>query len=292
MALLRTTSSLALPAGYRVADTLAFHGRDPESPSERVAHGVLRKALWLGDRPRVMAVALEAHGAKARVEGGGAVPEATLRRLLGLHLDPDPFEARVRRDGLLGPLVKARPGLRVLLTATPFEALVWAILGQQINLALAFRLRRRVIVAYGAEVGGLWAHPRPADLAEADPEALGQMQVSRAKAACLVALSGAVASGRLPLDDLASWDFTEADARLRAEKGIGPWTSHYVLMRGLGLPDCVPVGDSALATALERGLGLASRPGPKEVERLMAPYAPHRSLASFHLWAGLKGVPA
>ena len=284
--------TLPLPAGYRAADTLAFHGRDPESPSERVAAGVLRKALWVDGRPRVLAVALGAEGATARLEGGGAVAEATLRRLLGLHLDPAPFEARVRKDGLLGPLVKARPGLRVLLTATPFEALVWAILGQQINLALAFRLRRRVIEAHGAEVDGLWAHPRPEDLAAADPEALGRMQVSRAKAACLIALSGAVASGRLPLDDLASWDFAEADARLRAEKGIGPWTSHYVLMRGLGLPDCVPVGDSALATALERGLGLASRPGPKEVERLMAPYAPHRSLASFHLWAGLKGVPA
>ena len=283
---------LPLPAGYRIADTLAFHGRDPESPSEQVVEGVLRKALWLQARPRVLAIRMHADRAEASVEGGGPVPEAPLRRLLGLHLDPGPFEARVRRDGLLGPLVKARPGLRVLLTATPFEALVWAILGQQINLGLAFRLRRRVIEAYGPEVDGLRAHPRPGDLASADPEALGRMQVSRAKAACLIALGAAVASGRLPLDDLAAWDFAEADARLRAEKGIGPWTSHYVLMRGLGLPDCVPVGDSALATALARGLGLEARPGPKEVERLMAPYAPHRSLASFHLWAGLKGTPA
>ena len=280
---------ITLPEGYRAADTLAFHGRDPESPSERVAGGVLRKAMWVGGGPGLLTVRFTESGAEAQ---GAPGAETTLRRLLGLHLDPRPFEKAVKRDPLFGPLVKARPGLRVLLTATPFEALVWAILGQQINLALAFRLRRRVIERYGAEVEGLFAHPRPEDLAEADPEELGRMQVSRAKTACLIALSANVAAGRLPLDALAAWDAAEADARLRAEKGIGPWTSHYVLMRGLGLPDCVPLGDSALATALERRLSLGARPGVKEVAALMAPYAPHRSLASFHLWAALKGQPA
>ena len=279
---------IILPEGYRAADTLAFHGRDPESPSERVEGDLLRKALWIGGRPRVMELRLAAEEA---VASAGA-PEKALRRMLGLHLDPAPFEKAVKRDPLFGPLAKARPGLRVLLTATPFEALVWAILGQQINLALAFRLRRRVIERYGAKVGGLFAHPRPQDLAEADPEELGAMQVSRAKAACLAALSRCVASGALPLDALAGWNAEEADARLQSEKGIGPWTSHYVLMRGLGLPDCVPLGDSALATALERRLGLPARPSVKEVAALLAPYAPHRSLASFHLWASLKGTPA
>jgi len=279
--------TLALPPGYRIADTLAFHGRDPESPSERVAGNGLRKALWTDGAPRVMEVRFHEDRVEASLDD-----EAALSRMLGLHLDPGSFEKRVKRDGLFGPLVKARPGLRVLLTATPFEALVWAILGQQINLTLAFRLRRRVIERFGSITGDLFAHPRPEDLAEADPDALGAMQVSRAKAACLIAVSKAIASGHLPFDDLAAWDAGEADARLRSEKGIGPWTSAYVLMRGLGLPDCVPLGDSALATALERCLGLDHRPGVKEVAALMAPYAPHRSLASFHLWASLKGTPA
>ncbi|HJU84674.1 MAG TPA: hypothetical protein VJ600_10720 [Holophagaceae bacterium] len=280
-----------LPRGYRLADTLAFHGRDPESPSERVEGSTLRKALWVDGQARVLTLALADGRARASVEGHAA-PESVVRRLLGLHQVPEAFEKAMRRDSLMGPLVKARPGLRVLLTATPYEALVWAILGQQINLHLAFRLRRRVIARYGRAAGDLVAHPRPEDLAAADPEELGRLQVSRAKAACLVALSAAIAAGRLPLNDLAAWGFAEADARLQAEKGIGPWTSHYVLMRGLGLPDCVPIGDSALATALERGLKLDARPGPKRVAELMAPYAPYRSLATFHLWAGLKGVPA
>lgn len=276
-----------------MADTLAFHGRDPESPSEQVQGEVLSKAIWLHDKPRRLMLRLKAHEVEAWVEGSGSVPEHGVHRLLGLHLAPEGFEAHVKGDPLFQPLLQARPGLRVLLTATPFEALVWAILGQQINLALAFRLRQRLIRHYGvATDDGLFAHPRPQEIAAADPEVLGAMQISRAKAACLISVSHAVSSGALPLEEFATWDVADAESRLRAQKGIGPWTAHYVLMRGLGLPDCVPLGDSALATALERGLKLDHRPAPKEVAQLMAPYAPHRSLATFHLWAGLKGMPA
>ena len=45
-------------------------------------------------------------------------------------------------------------------------------------------------------------------------------------------------------------------------------------------------------TALQRHHGLDHRPTVKETAALMAPYAPFRSLATFHLWASLKGVPA
>ena len=36
---------------------------------------------------------------------------------------------------------------------------------------------------------------------------------------------------------------------------------------------------------LQRFFDLGTRPGPQETRRLMAPFAPHRSLATFHLWA-------
>ena len=63
-------------------------------------------------------------------------------------------------------------------------------------------------------------------------------------------------------------------------------------MRGLGFRDCVPVGDAGLTLALQRWFELEARPGGPETLRLMAAFAPHRSLATFHLWASLKGTPA
>jgi 3-methyladenine DNA glycosylase/8-oxoguanine DNA glycosylase len=71
-------------------------------------------------------------------------------------------------------------------------------------------------------------------------------------------------------------------------RGVGTWTARYMLMRGAGFADCAPVGDVALAAALQKLVGSAERPAPVEVEALMRPFAPHRSLATFHLWASLK----
>jgi 3-methyladenine DNA glycosylase/8-oxoguanine DNA glycosylase len=65
----------------------------------------------------------------------------------------------------------------------------------------------------------------------------------------------------------------------------------YFLMRGAGLADCVPVGDAALGAALQRFFGLDTRPGTEETRGWMEPFAPFRTLATFHLWQTL-GDPA
>ena len=59
------------------------------------------------------------------------------------------------------------------------------------------------------------------------------------------------------------------------------------MMRG-GFADAAPVGDSALATALQRLHKLPERPDTEQTAQLMAAFAPHRSLATMHLWTSLK----
>ncbi|HEX9081581.1 MAG TPA: hypothetical protein VF768_04830, partial [Holophagaceae bacterium] len=122
------------------------------------------------------------------------------------------------------------------------------------------------------------------------PESLQARRCSRRKAEYVIDAARAVAEGRLRLDGLAT--ATGAERQLRGQRGCGPWTAGYVMMRGLGFGDCVPIGDAALTLALQRTFALAERPDGRATERLMAPFAPFRSLATFHLWASLKGVPA
>jgi 3-methyladenine DNA glycosylase/8-oxoguanine DNA glycosylase len=213
-------------------------------------------------------------------------------RMLGLGADPAGFE-RFALTSSLRPLAALRPGLRIPLTADVWESLVWAILGQQVNLAFAYTLRRRLTERCGAPAAqGLLAHPTPAAVAALDPEELKPLQFSRSKAEYVTALARKVADGTLPLETLPEGSATGAALRLSAERGIGPWTTHYVLMRGCGFGDCVPLGDAGLTLALQRQFGLDHRPTAPETAALMAAFAPHRSLATFHLWASLKGVPA
>ena len=206
-------------------------------------------------------------------------------RLLGWHGDPSSFE------GAHPDLARGREGLRVLLTLDPFEALMWAILGQQVNLAFAYALRRDLIRLVGVPAAeGLIAHPDATRIAALEVADLQTLRFSRRKAEYLLHAAAEVAAGRLRLDDPTT--ATAAARNLLALRGCGPWTAQYVLMRGLGFRDGVPVGDAGLTLALQRWFGLDSRPDGPETLRLMAPFAPHRSLATFHLWASLKGTPA
>ncbi|MGN6148911.1 MAG: DNA-3-methyladenine glycosylase 2 family protein, partial [Rhizomicrobium sp.] len=57
-----------------------------------------------------------------------------------------------------------------------------------------------------------------------------------------------------------------------------------------GFADAAPVGDSALATALQKLHGREERPDHDEVHKMMLDFAPHRSLATMHLWTSLKAA--
>jgi len=291
--------TLALPGDYRAEDILGYHGRDPLSLSERVEGATLVKAMTVAGQTVVLELAFRNGSARGRVLApGDPGPELLgaihLRavRMLGLGADPAGFERSVRASNLRG-LAALRPGLRLPLTADVWESLVWAILGQQVNLAFAYALRRRLTGLCGAPAAaGLLAHPTPAAVAALEPEALKPLQFSRSKAEYVIALARKAVDGSLPLEALPEGTATAAAALLGAQRGIGPWTTHYVLMRGCGFGDCVPLGDAGLTLALQRQFGLDHRPDIRETAALMAPFAPHRSLATFHLWASLKGVPA
>ena len=79
------------------------------------------------------------------------------------------------------------------------------------------------------------------------------------------------------------------EADLLAVRGIGPWTAQYVMIRSCGFADCVPVGDAGLIAALTRLYRLRKRPDATKTRRLLRPFAPHRSLATFHFWMTLGG---
>jgi DNA-3-methyladenine glycosylase II len=290
--------SLPLGPGYRPEYALAYHGRDPLSVSERVVRDTIAKTILVdGAAHRLeidLAPARDAAFPVARITLDSPVlpPErvaAIARRMLGLGSDPDAFEALVATRPDSGRIIGARSGLRIPLTADIWDAVCWAVIGQQINLTFAAALRRAVIERAGpihAE-SGMRAHPDPARIAELEVEDLTALRFSRSKASYLIGVARLVADGVLPLDALAGRSPAEAEAALVAVRGIGTWTARYIMLRGFGFPDMAPIGDSGLAAALQRLLGLNERPDAKMQEASMQAFAPHRSLATAHLWASL-----
>ncbi|GAB3459485.1 DNA glycosylase [Massilia terrae] len=279
---------IALPEGYRSAGVFAFHSRDAEGVAEVVTPGRIRKAVMLDGVPVLLDVAIDTREARCTIDSATMPAHAreALDSILGLRIDPAPFMAAFGGDDLLGPVIQRQPGLRIVQSATVFEALTWAIIGQQINLPFAIALRR-TFIQLGARrhESGMWCYPDAADVARLELDELTTRKFSRAKAETLLRVARLVDDGELVLahDD----DPAHAAGQLLAVKGIGPWTVNYTLLRGYGYPDCSLHGDVAIRAAFQRLLGEADKPSIAHTEALLEDYRPHRTMAAAYLWASL-----
>jgi AraC family transcriptional regulator of adaptative response / DNA-3-methyladenine glycosylase II len=155
-----------------------------------------------------------------------------------------------------------------------------------VSVAAATTLAGRLVQSCGEPVeasngaGLTHAFPAAARLAEAGEARLGAIGLTRARAETLAGLARAVADGSLVLDGARG---LEAPIEtLTALPGIGPWTAHYVALRGLLEPDAFPAGDLGLRKALA-----ARGAAPLSEAALLARaerWRPWRGYAAIHLW--------
>lgn len=282
-------ATLPLPADFRPHELLAFHARDREALAEQVSADTLRKGLWWQGRPVCLQIGFSPGAASVHWDDAALPAQQLLprvQRMLGLTQDIARFEAQWAGHALLGPVLQRQAGLRVPLAGSPFEALAWAIMGQQISVAAAVSLRRRLIVAADLRhASGLYCHP-PADAVLAlGLERLRAAGLSQSKAQSLLAVSAAVQAGSLPLDAWAAaaqLPVEQIRTALLAIKGIGPWTVSYTLLRGFGWLDGSLHGDVAVRRGIEQLL--QADVDQKRAEAWLAPFAPWRALLAAHLW--------
>jgi DNA-3-methyladenine glycosylase II len=272
------SASFALPANYRIADILAFHRRDPFEVAEKVDAGGFRKGLVWGGAPACLTVRFLAGRIAVELAGEGGAGDGEPRherefagfaaRMLGLNQRVEAFESRFRDHPLLGPVLARQSGLRVPLTASPFEALSWAITGQQISVAAAVSLRRKLILAAGLRHPcGLFCYPDAPAIAALDMGRLREAGLSASKAAALAELARRVC------------------AKLLSIRGIGPWTVDYALLRGFGWLDGSLHADAAVRRGLQSLLATAGPISEKQAKAWLADFSPWRALLAAHLWA-------
>lgn len=203
-----------------------------------------------------------------------------VRRWLDLDADTDVPEAALATDPVLGPLVAARPGLRVPRTVSGAETALLTVLGQQVSLGAARTFAGRLVAAHGDPAGeGLTGFPRPAVLAAAGPDALrATTGVTGARARTLHVLASALADG-LDLDAAAGDPRAAAAAHadLLALPGIGPWSADHVALRVFGDSDAFLSTDLVLRRAMG---GVPAREALAAAEA----WRPWRGYALLHLW--------
>jgi len=249
-----------------------------------VAAGALaERAGWLEARFADDAARVQLAFAPSLGASSGAVIAATRR---WLDLDAAPATIAETLADLPGA-----PGIRLPGSVDAFELAVRAILGQQVTVSAARTLAKRVVERVGETIATPWTSvdrtfPRPADLAEPPIERIAELGIIRSRAAAIQSLAmqwDAIA----PL--LAPGASPEAlVARLCEVPGIGPWTAHYIAMRGLGWPDAFPPGDVAAAKAMR---ALFDTTTARDVAAHAERWRPWRGYALLRLWNSLGATP-
>jgi AraC family transcriptional regulator of adaptative response / DNA-3-methyladenine glycosylase II len=205
-----------------------------------------------------------------------------VRDLFDVNAQPEIISKHFAGDPILGPLVKANPGLRLPGAFNGFELGIRAILGQQITVKAATTIACRLAVAFGEPITTPFAElthltPSPKKLAKATIDDLASLGIVSARCKSIIALAQAQFSGKLSLDSGNHHDPEVTVQRLAEIPGIGQWTANYIAMRALRWPDAFPKED----IAIRNNLGGVTA---KQAEQMSQPWRPWRSYAVMHIW--------
>jgi len=206
---------------------------------------------------------------------------AAVRRWLDLDAAPQTI------DAALDPL-PGEPGLRLPGSIDAFELAVRAILGQQVTVAAARTLARRLVERFGQPLATPWpaidrVFPAPDAIAATRVERIAELGIIRTRAQAIMALAAQwtalapLVAAHQPPEPLI--------AALCELPGVGPWTAHYIAMRALSWPDAFPPNDVAVLKAMRRLFDCASQ---RDADRAAQAWQPWRAYAVLRLWNSLE----
>lgn len=258
----------------------------------------VKKALLLNGKPvliglsgndRALEVTLLKGKATAAMQTAIA---AYLADWFDMERDIAPFYQLLQQHPRLSYMAADYRGLRMIGIPDLFEALCWGIIGQQINLAFAYRIKRRLVEQYGTRIehnkATHYLFPSCETLAGVDPQELKALQFSAQKAMYLVNLAKAFACGDMSKEKLAALpDFASRQKALTQLKGIGVWTANYALMKSLKEQASIPYGDAGLLNALLAHDIITQKTATAAIDRFFRSFAGWESYLVFYLWRSL-----
>ncbi len=286
------TSTGPYDLGLSLRSMSAFSPEPPDDlsvlrlPLRAGLRAVLVEVRQVSKRPAVLEVSLPSGiGGK---DGTPRLAESiaeTVGWVLFREQDLRPFYKLAKGHPVLGPLTRRLYGLKASRPASLFDMAIIAVTEQQISLTAAYRIRERLVEAYGDTVEGHSLYPTPEVLAEKSIDELKAFGLSRMKADYIIGLARGVAEGSVDLEALKGMPDAAVREYIISLRGFGPWAAEYIMVRGLGRADVVPADDLGIRTLVGQYLGDGARMSADEVRRVLEPFAPWRGLTAFYLLA-------
>ena len=212
--------------------------------------------------------------------------------ILGVGQELEPFYASAQGDPAMAAITQRFHGLHMPHTASVFEALVLAVLGQQIATKVARIIRTLLIETYGPRqtIDGetYYAFPRPETLAALRVEDLRGMKLSQRKAEYVHGIACTALDDPEFIEGLHHLDDEAVVRQITSLRGVGNWTAQWLLIRALGRPDALPLGDLALRRVVSR-LYFQDEPlNDTQVEEFCRRWSPYRTYATTYMFTAMR----
>lgn len=214
-----------------------------------------------------------------------------VREWFDLESDLTEFYALARKDKTLSNLIDKYFGYRIIGQPDLFESIVWAVLGQQINLQFAYTLKQRFVEKFGERLhwqeNSFYLFPTPEIVAGLSHDILLPLQFSRQKSNYVVNIAQAFASGEISKDKLAGLSLKDAKDKLMKIKGVGNWTANYALMKTFRYPDAFPLEDAGVHNAIKNLKKMDRKPTLDEVRKFYKKFKGWEAYTTLYLWKSL-----
>ena len=214
--------------------------------------------------------------------------EAAVNTIFSLDLDLNPFYETVKNDQVMVALTRKLWGLKTPTTSTVFEALVDAIVEQQISMKVATSIERKIVKNFGdvldLEGTVYYAYPTPQRLSVVSIEELRQCGLSFRKCEYIKGASTLIADGQLDLETLRSYESSEQIVRELDEiRGIGVWTAEFTMLRGMQRLEALPADDLGLRRDISRYYRDGKVIKSAEARRIAEGWGNWKGLAAYYL---------
>jgi DNA-3-methyladenine glycosylase II len=288
---------LPVPEEFSYEMNFQFLERSPRELLHRIENKSVIKLLKVADEKVLFRV--KAGEQKLILETLNGDPTDSAKRFLkkyvvewfDLENDIKPFYEMAAKDKILKDLVTKFYGYRIMGQPDLFESIVWAVLGQQINLQFAYTLKQRFVEQFGERLffqdQSYFLFPDAKLVAGLKDEILLPLQFSRQKSRYTITIAEAFASGEISKEKLKGLPLAEAKEILMKIKGVGNWTANYALMKTFRYQDAFPLEDAGVHNAIKNLKKMDRKPTLEEVKKLFKKYKGWEAYATLYLWKSL-----
>ena len=285
---------IPIPQNFSFQECLWFLDRNYDDCLHEVRPDAVRKAIFINKIPTLIEITESDNQLIINVLVGNNSEKQIIESVkdwFDYDRDLSSFYKLLKKDSELKYMTSEYKGLRLMAIPDLFEALCWSIIGQQINLTFAYKLKRRFTETYGTKLtyenSDYYLFPKPEIVENIKVEDLLPLQFSNRKAEYLIEIAKQFVSGNISKEILSSKPTNEAIGLLVSVRGIGEWTANYALMKSLKRLECVTYGDVGLYNALHNLKGFDKRPSRETLDLFFDNFKDWEAYTVFYLWRSL-----